>query len=161
MVTAGGTADSGHEIDLQARELTRIVAALTHFYVTAVGHGGKTLTELSVLRSLYRIGGQRISDLAQAQGVSQPGMTQLIARLEAAGLAQREHDPSDGRVVLVTLTEQGRHEFERRNAARTAEFGALLRELDADDRERLVGALPVIARMLGVETEEIDTEEAQ
>lgn len=154
MGIAADVSGNGHEIDLQARELTRVAGALTRFYITGVGHGGRTLTELSVLGSLYRTGGQRISDLAHAQGVSQPGMTQLIAKLEAAGLAQREHDPADRRAVLMTLTEQGRHEFERRNAARTKEFGALLRGLDDDDREQIVGVLPVIARMLGIDLEE-------
>ena len=64
------------------------------------------MTAAATLASLERLGPQRLTDLAAREGVTQPAMTQLITRLEEAGLARREASPDDGRVVLVAITER-------------------------------------------------------
>ena len=67
-----------------------------------------SLTTASTLATLDRDGPQRLSDLAVREGVTQPSMTALVTRLERDGLATRGADPSDGRAVVVTLTDAGR-----------------------------------------------------
>src|ERR1700753_4226693 len=47
---------------------------------------------------------QRITDLAAAEGVTQPAITRLVDRLQVRGWVIREHDPEDGRAVMVRLT---------------------------------------------------------
>src|SRR6202047_4128693 len=69
---------------------------------------GLSLTAAATLATLERSGPRRLTGLAVQEGVTQPAMTQLIARLQNAGLVRREADPADGRVVQVWLTEQGR-----------------------------------------------------
>jgi DNA-binding MarR family transcriptional regulator len=57
-------------------------------------------------------GGPRtISQLAELEGVAQPTMTRMVARLEAEGLVARARSTQDGRVVLVSLTEAGSAEL--------------------------------------------------
>jgi DNA-binding MarR family transcriptional regulator len=51
--------------------------------------------------------GVRISDLQQDVLLTQPGMSRLIARLEAGGLVERADDPDDGRACRIRLTEAG------------------------------------------------------
>lgn len=51
--------------------------------------------------------GVRISELQEDVLLTQPGMSRLIARLEARGLIERADDPDDGRACRVRLTEAG------------------------------------------------------
>jgi DNA-binding MarR family transcriptional regulator len=71
-------------------------------------------------------GPQRITDLAELEGLAQPTTTLLVKRMEERGWASRERDPADGRVVLVSLTEAG---------------ATALEELRADYRGALRGHL--------------------
>jgi DNA-binding MarR family transcriptional regulator len=51
--------------------------------------------------------GLRITELRDDVLLSQPGISRLIARLEAAGLVERVDDPDDGRACRIRLTEAG------------------------------------------------------
>src|SRR5580658_10777728 len=79
---------------------------------------GLSLTTAATLATLERSGPCRLTSLAVREGVTQPAMTQLIARLEESGLADRAADPSDGRVVQVRITDAGRALLARRRAGR-------------------------------------------
>lgn len=54
----------------------------------------------------------RISDIAWQEGIGQSAATRMVARLESLGLVSRERSTSDGRIVMVALTEQGRAELD-------------------------------------------------
>ena len=49
--------------------------------------------------------GLRITELRDDVLLTQPGLSRLIARLEDAGLVEREADPDDGRASRIRLTE--------------------------------------------------------
>jgi DNA-binding MarR family transcriptional regulator len=88
--------------------------------------------------------GSSVEVLAEAMRVSHSRAVRVVDRLEAAGLARREADPSDGRRALVRLEPAGRELAERALAARARVLLAAVTELDAADvrdLERLVGAL--------------------
>src|SRR3954466_9672167 len=51
--------------------------------------------------------GLRITELRHDVLLTQPGISRLIARLEAAGLVERGEDPDDGRASRIRLTEAG------------------------------------------------------
>jgi DNA-binding MarR family transcriptional regulator len=63
-------------------------------------------SEAGLLAAL-RSGPRRITELAELEGHAQPTITLLVKRLEERGWVARERDRSDGRVVLVSLTEAG------------------------------------------------------
>jgi DNA-binding MarR family transcriptional regulator len=71
-------------------------------------------------------------------------MTQLIARLQDAGLVCREADPADGRVVQVRVTDQGRDTLARRRAVRAERLAVILDRISPQDRAALGAALPAI-----------------
>jgi DNA-binding MarR family transcriptional regulator len=106
-----------------------------------------SLTAVSTLRTLERCGPHRVSDLATAEGVTQPAMTQLVSRLERSGLAVRRTDPTDGRVVVVDLTEGGLDLLRQRREARAAKLLDLMAELTAEDRAAIMAALPAFDRL--------------
>jgi len=117
---------------------------------------GLSLTAAATLSSLDRGGPARLTELATQQGVSQPAMTQLVTRLQDAGLAERVPDPADGRVVRVHITESGRAELSRRRAVRTGRLDALFSRLTADERAALFAALPAITALTGMASEPKD-----
>ena len=88
--------------------------------------------------------GRSVDVLAEAMRVSHSRAVRVVDRLEAAGLARRESDPSDGRRALVRLEPAGRELAERALDARARVLFFAVAELDADDvrdLERLLGAL--------------------
>jgi len=71
---------------------------------------GLSLAEADVLASLSRgpDGRQRMVDIAGQMCVSKSGVTQIIGRLVAAGLAARESSATDRRLVYAAITTAGR-----------------------------------------------------
>jgi DNA-binding MarR family transcriptional regulator len=63
-------------------------------------------TEGGVLSTLTA-GPRRITELAELEGLAQPSMTLLVRRLEQRGWVERDRQPDDGRVVVISITEAG------------------------------------------------------
>jgi DNA-binding MarR family transcriptional regulator len=115
---------------------------------------GLSLTAAATLATLERFGPSRLTWLAVREGVTQPAMTQLIARLEDAGLVDRATDPADGRVVQVRITADGRAMLADRRAVRAGRLAGLLDRLSADEREALAAALPAMDALATAERTE-------
>jgi DNA-binding MarR family transcriptional regulator len=75
-------------------------------------------------------------------------MSSLVSELERLGLAERQVDPGDGRVVLVALTTAGRKHQDslRRNGASV--FEVLIEKLGPREAGSLRAALPALRRVL-------------
>ena len=112
---------------------------------------GLSLTAAATLATLERSGPSRLTWLAVREGVTQPAMTQLIARLEDAGLVDRTADPADGRVVQVRITADGRAMLAGRRAVRAQRVAGLLDRLSPDERAALAGALPAMDALANAE----------
>ncbi|MGH3259755.1 MAG: MarR family winged helix-turn-helix transcriptional regulator [Streptosporangiaceae bacterium] len=105
---------------------------------------GLSLTSAATLSTLERSGPCRLTWLAAREGVTQPAMTQLIARLQDAGLVDRAADPADGRVVQIRLTDDGRATVARRRAVRADRLAGLLAGLTPGERDALAAAVPAM-----------------
>jgi DNA-binding MarR family transcriptional regulator len=115
---------------------------------------GLSLTAAATLATLDRSGPTRLTVLAASEGVSQPAMTQLVARLEDGGLVSRCADPADGRAVHVQLTAAGHDLVGRRRAVRAERLSGLLARLSAADQEALAAALPAIAALTSLDRDD-------
>jgi DNA-binding MarR family transcriptional regulator len=96
---------------------------------------------LSVLNVVSTVGPQRMSQLAERERITQPGMTGVIHRLARAGLIRRTTDPADGRIVLVTATPQGRALLVDRQAARMQALVEQLSRLPVSEQDALCAAV--------------------
>jgi DNA-binding MarR family transcriptional regulator len=88
--------------------------------------------------------GRSVDVLAEAMRVSHSRGVRIVDRLEAAGLARRASDPSDGRHALVWLRPAGRELAQRALEARSRVLRLAVAELDAADvrdLERVLGTL--------------------
>jgi DNA-binding MarR family transcriptional regulator len=115
---------------------------------------GMSLTSAATLATLDRAGPSRLTWLAGREGVTQPAMTQLITRLEDAGLVDRAADPADGRVVQVRITADGKAMLARRRAVRAERVAGLLDRLSPDERAALAAALPAMDALVNAERAE-------
>ncbi len=102
-----------------------------------------------VINRLSREGPMRLTALAEAEGASQSGMTQLVQRMERQGLLERWSDPDDGRASLVKIGAVGREMWDARLDTRRKRIASLLAELPKDDRMALWLAAQVASRVLG------------
>jgi DNA-binding MarR family transcriptional regulator len=101
----------------------------------------------SAVLSRLRGGPQTVGELATAEGVRAPSMTQIINRMEEAGWVARSQGPVRGRTVQIT--EAGRAIAAAVRQERTARLATRLEGLSADDLEVLEAALPVLDRIFG------------
>ena len=89
----------------------------------------------------------RIGEIAARVPCSQPTATTTVAALDSAGLARREQDPVDGRAIAVVLTDAGAEMVDASGRQAAEELGKLLRSLDPADRELVLKAGAVLARV--------------
>ncbi|MEV0161954.1 MarR family winged helix-turn-helix transcriptional regulator [Nonomuraea fuscirosea] len=110
-----------------------------------------SLTSAATLATLDRTGPRRITDLAAAEGVTQPAMTVLVRVMEESGLVERRGDASDKRVTLVCLTEAGASYVRTRRQAGVQAFERLIGKLSGDEIDALVAALPALRHLAELE----------
>jgi DNA-binding MarR family transcriptional regulator len=108
---------------------------------------GVSLTAASTLATLERDGPRRLTELAVKEGVTQPAMTQLVSRLERDGLARRVPDPSDGRVVVVEVSDAGRALLRQRRLVRATKLTELLAALPPEDEMAIAQAVAALGRL--------------
>jgi DNA-binding MarR family transcriptional regulator len=135
--------------------LTRVGLLVDAFQHRCLDAFGLLFIDYSALRLLQLSGSPyRLSptELSEALVRSSGGMTQILDRLERAGLVARAADPSDRRKVIVGLTPAGLATAERANERYAAERERLLaalspEEVDGVDRavHRLLEVLDVAA----------------
>lgn len=104
------------------------------------------------MNRVLREGPVRLTTLASREGVSQPSMTQLVQRLERAGLVTRLPDPDDGRACLIGITPEGEAVLHERKRLRRERLAALLTTLTAEEQSALWlsarVAIPLIGRLI-------------
>jgi len=130
-----------------AEQLDDVVLALLR--TAAADRAGMSLTAASALARLQRSGPARLTELAAAEGITQPSMTTLVGRLVTQGLVERASDPRDGRAVVLSLTPAGAELLARRRAARTDRLAPLLADLSPDDLRAIAEAMPALTRLAG------------
>lgn len=129
-------------------DVVPVVARLVRLLRQTNTSDGLSSVATAVLGRLSRNGAQRLTDLARSERASQPGMTQLVGRLERDGLVRRVPYPHDGRGVQVEVTDVGRNVLARVDAQYAAVLDALLERLDERDQGAIGAALPALARLV-------------
>ncbi|GHJ37014.1 MarR family transcriptional regulator [Streptomyces sp. TS71-3] len=136
------------DIKVSQEELIAAVEQVVRFVRQSATVGGLSTAASSALNRLGREGPQRLTELARAEGVSQPNMTQLVTRLERAGLVARGADSTDGRGVLVEVTETGLEVARQRRAERAEALQRIVEELTWPEQDAVRIALPALARVI-------------
>jgi DNA-binding MarR family transcriptional regulator len=93
-----------------------------------------TLTHLAALSTLKRHGPMSPGELAAHERVQPPSMTRVVVALEGMGLVTRTPHPTDGRQVIIGLTDSAEELLSAEARAREAWLSGRLQQLSADDR---------------------------
>jgi DNA-binding MarR family transcriptional regulator len=136
------------DLDEFAVSLAQQASALSRL-VFNQGKLGLTRSESSLLATL-RGGPQRITALAEIEGLAQPTVTVLVKRLETRGWVVRERPADDGRVVLVSLTAAGHDALARWRERYRPRLRAGLEELSDEQLAALVDAGDAFAVLIDV-----------
>jgi len=102
---------------------------------------------MAVLGALFRYGELTVGELASLERVQPPTMTRKITFLEEGGYVSRRPHETDGRVVVVTLTDVGRDRVVADRRRRDEWLARQLRDLTAAEREVLRAAAPILQRL--------------
>jgi DNA-binding MarR family transcriptional regulator len=126
---SAGTAAGGAEVSAAvSADQDAISAVLTALRITRVLEridAGVSPQQYRMLK-LIGGGGERSARLAEKLAVARPTLTSIGDSLVAAGLATRQTEPGDRRVVRLCLTEAGQAAADRADEAYAAWFGAVL-----------------------------------
>ncbi|MBB6628698.1 MarR family transcriptional regulator [Nocardioides sp. KIGAM211] len=126
------------ELRLSVMRLRRRLAAERH------PDNELSLGAMAVLGALYRAGDLSIGELAARERVQPPSMTRTVNCLEDGGYVARKPHDTDGRQVLVTLTDSGRTTLLADRARRDAWLALRLRDLTPEERAVLRQAAPIL-----------------
>ena len=125
-------------------DLAELIVALGSL---AAPRRGLSRTAAATLTRLQRSGPTRVTELATAEGVTQPSMSTLVARLVDQGLVSRGGDPQDARVVVLDLTPAGEDLLAQRRADRAERLTRALAGLPPEDTARITDAVPALTRL--------------
>ncbi|MGW1737354.1 MarR family winged helix-turn-helix transcriptional regulator [Nocardia sp. NPDC001965] len=139
--------------DLDPNAFAAAIEAFNRVYIRIPVQEKLPFTTLSVLDTLAHRGPARLTELTRSEQLTQPGITQLVARMERDGLVLRRRDPGDGRAVIVHLTDAGRRVRQARHDDRVRHLIPMISELEPEHRRALAAALPALDRLARLEQE--------
>jgi len=96
-------------------------------------------------------GAAQMSDIAAGLRVDRSTATRAVGRLVAEGLADRTRDPSDARIIRVTLTAEGATLQEQLRESRLAFTMRLLEGFTSDEQQAIGRLLPMLANAIAAE----------
>ena len=86
-------------------------------------------------------------ELAEHEKVQPPSMTRVIAALEAQELLIRSPHPTDGRQVVLNVTDKGRGLLKEQRRRKEAWLALRLQELTNEERAILRQAAPILEKL--------------
>ncbi len=102
---------------------------------------------MSVLGCLFRAGDLTVGELASHERVQPPSMTRTVNALDKGGYVVRRKHDTDGRQVVVALSDRGRTTLLADRARRDAWLAQRLRDLTPEERVLLRRATPLLERL--------------
>lgn len=108
-----------------------------------------TMPQLRVLMMVHTRGPLHLAAVATALGVTPSNASRICDRLVNAGLLDRRESPEDRRHVSLTLTTAGHTVVDTVIDHRRSAIRAVLRDMTADDRDRLVESLDAFSAAAG------------
>jgi DNA-binding MarR family transcriptional regulator len=133
---------------LDVDELTTVIEDFNTLFIRLPTVRQLGFSSLSVLHTLSRRGPVRLTALTATEQLTQPAMTSLVTRLERDGLVERRPDATDGRAVLVALTDEGADVVRSRHANRVTRLALLIDEMDDEQRDAIARSMPALRRIV-------------
>jgi DNA-binding MarR family transcriptional regulator len=107
-----------------------------------------SFAQYSLMRALADGGDQSSGQLAAAAGLTPAATTQMIDYLEREGVVERSRSGEDRRVVVLTLTAEGRRRLDIKHREIEERWAAALDGLEEDEMRDAAHVLTRLATML-------------
>jgi DNA-binding MarR family transcriptional regulator/GNAT superfamily N-acetyltransferase len=108
-----------------------------------------SLTQGRVLYELGKHSKRRSADVAAELGLDPGYLSRLLKSFMKKRLVKRSRSREDGRVNWLSLTPQGRAEFEILNSRSQVEIHTMLSKMSVAEQQRLVNSMATILESLG------------
>lgn len=131
------------------RFYTRQIGLLDEVYL-------RSQFSLAEARVLYELAHQEhvtATEISQWLGLDSGYLSRIVRRFEQQGLVKKSPSPSDGRQVLLRLTETGQAAFRELEQAASEQVAAQLERLRPDERQELLRSMDKIMHLLGAPSE--------
>ena len=109
-----------------------------------------TLSQLAALSSVERHGPLTLGELADREKVQPPSMTRMVGLLAERGLVTRAAHATDGRQVVISVTEAGAALMVEDRRRREAWLARQLRLLSPEEMLVLRQAAPILEKLATV-----------
>lgn len=132
-----------------AGSLTLATMRFARFLRGRQATGAVSLAQMSILLALADAGPLTPGQLADRERVQPPTMTRAVDALAGRGLVKRAPHPTDGRHVIVSLTEAGERALKEEQSARQLWLEGKLSQLTAAQRATLGEAAEILDGIAG------------
>jgi DNA-binding MarR family transcriptional regulator len=106
-----------------------------------------SMTEWAVLGRLVRNGPATTAELARAESMKPQSMGTTVAALEEVGLVERRPHPTDGRQMMIEVTEKGLAMRQNRRDVKIAWLAGEVKRLSDEERQTLFRAEAILRRL--------------
>ncbi|GEL95840.1 MarR family winged helix-turn-helix transcriptional regulator [Cellulomonas composti] len=130
-----------------AGELRGAIAVASRRIRAERGSAALSDPQYSALMWLSKHGSLTPGQLAELERIQPPAMTRTVGCLVERGLVRKDDHPTDGRAVVVSLTQAGVEEVAETRHRRLVWLAARLETLTPDEKALLVEAAALLRRI--------------
>ncbi|RLE12340.1 hypothetical protein DRJ04_06380 [Candidatus Aerophobetes bacterium] len=109
---------------------------------------------MPVLRQIYILKEPIMSELGKATGIQLSTLTRVVDKLVEKKVVVRRPDPSDRRVVRVSVTPRGSELVKKFEEARRRKIVSILKRLTADERKEALRIFQVLHQRICTEAQD-------
>jgi DNA-binding MarR family transcriptional regulator len=129
--------------------------AFNRFYTSVIGlldghflNSNYSLAEVRIMYELYYGKNMTASDLIRTMAIDKGYLSRVIRQFEKKKFIKRERSSGDTRVILLTLTPDGKKEFQLLDKTQDDQVKSILKNLSEKDLTRLLTSMNDIKRIL-------------
>ncbi|RFB78211.1 MarR family winged helix-turn-helix transcriptional regulator [Methylovirgula sp. 4M-Z18] len=141
------TAISPEHRDAAVDELLRSMGQLIRRLRAEANATELNLSQMSALGRLSQHGPLTTAELARYEAMKPQSMGAIVTSLEDEGLVQRQPHPTDGRQMLLSVTEAGEAMRQTSRLRKREWLNAALSRLDPEDQRVVIAAASVLKRL--------------
>ena len=136
------------DLDRAAGELSACVGLLVRRLRQVHVDGELTLSQTQVLVRLERDGPATPGVLAAGEQITPQSMGAILAALEDRGMVSRSGDPSDGRRVVMSVTEAGRESLQGVRHEKAQRVARAIEEgLTPAEQRQVIEVIPLLQKL--------------
>ncbi len=134
-------------LDTAVTDLLRATGLLVRRIRAELDPGEITWSEAAILARLDESGPLTTADLARRESVKPQSIGASVAILEQEGLVRRQPHPTDGRQVLVGITDKGVATRRRNTVLKRQWISTAMAKLDPAEQQTVILAAALIKRL--------------